>query len=70
MPYVNRNGRKVWMSQSDYDRRYGSDNAGDLGVDFDGDLTVGLGNGLGIDTSDGSLEIEVFPGVYIDTDGD
>jgi hypothetical protein len=45
------------------------DNAGSIGIDTDGDLTVGIGSGLAIDTSDGSLEIQVAPGIYIDTDG-
>lgn len=52
-----------------WDSRCRQDNAGDLGIDTDGDLTIGIGGGLAIDTSDGSLEIQIAPGVYIDTDG-
>jgi len=47
-----------------------SDNGPGIGIDTDGDLTVGIGGGLGIDATDGSLEIEVMPGVYLDTDGE
>lgn len=44
-------------------------NVGQLGVDVtDGDLTVGLGNGLAIDTQTGELELEIFPGVDIPLD--
>jgi len=44
-------------------------NAGQLGVDVtDGDLTVGLGNGLAIDVATGEVELQIFPGVDIPLD--
>lgn len=46
-----------------------SDNAGQLGIDNQGDLTVGLGGGLGVDTSDGSLTFG-SGGFSIDSDGE
>jgi hypothetical protein len=45
-----------------------SDNAGQLGIDNQGDLTIGLGGGLGIDTSDGSITFG-SGGFSIDSDG-
>lgn len=44
------------------------DNAGEVGVDLQGDLTVGLGGGLVVDTTDGSIGMKVG-GVTIDFDG-
>lgn len=44
-------------------------NAGDLALTTGGDLALGIGGGLAIDTSDGSLGIQVTPGVVIDLDG-
>lgn len=44
------------------------DNAGQLGIDNQGDLTIGLGGGLGIDTSDGSITFG-SGGFSIDSDG-
>lgn len=38
--------------------------SGRVGLDFDGDVNIGLGGGIGIDASDGSLTIGGF-----DTDG-
>ena len=46
------------------------DNAGDLGIDLDGDLNMGLGNGLTMDMTDGSLGIQIAPGISMDFDGD
>lgn len=34
-----------------------NDNTGQVGIDTSGDLTVGIGNGMSIDTSDGDLVI-------------
>ena len=57
----------------DYDRNSGygrypyNDNAGQIGIDTSGDLTIGIGGGLGIDTKDGDLTVEVVPGISIDT---
>lgn len=44
------------------------DNSGRIGIDTQGDLTMGLGGGLAIDLSDGSLGMNVG-GVTIDFDG-
>lgn len=42
------------------------DNAGQISVDAtDGDLAVGIGSGLTID-SDGDLGIQIAPGISID----
>jgi len=55
----------------DHDRLYcysvkcQQDNAGRIGMDTDGDMTIGLGNGLTID-SDGDLGIQIAPGISID----
>jgi hypothetical protein len=49
---------------------YGSDdNTGDLSLNTDGNLSVGLGNGLAIDTTDGSLGVQVG-GFTVDFDCD
>lgn len=45
-------------------------NTGKPGIDTDGDLTIGIGNGLTIDATDGSLGMEIAPGISIDFDGD
>jgi hypothetical protein len=46
-----------------YDVGYGGfdygDNAGQLGVDAEGDLTIGIGNGLAVDVTDGDLVVDV-----------
>jgi hypothetical protein len=42
-----------------------TNNAGQIGIDTDGDLTVGIGGGLTID-SDGDLGIQIAPGISID----
>lgn len=42
------------------------DNAGQLGVNSEGDLTIGLGNGLTVDAEDGSIGVEIAPGFSID----
>lgn len=48
---------------------YGDGNAGDLGFDVtDGDLTIGLGDGLAIDTETGDLELEIAPGLDVPLD--
>lgn len=39
------------------------DNLGQVGIDIQGDPTIGLGNGLGMDVTDGSITIN-----GIDTD--
>lgn len=41
-----------------------TDNTGQVGIDYQGDLTMGIGGGNSIDLSDGSLVIG-----GIDTDG-
>jgi len=41
------------------------DNAGQVSIDTDGDLAVGIGGGLTID-SDGDLGIQIAPGISID----
>ena len=47
-----------------------TDNAGSVSVDVgDGDLAVGIGGGLTID-SEGDLGMQIAPGVSIDFDGD
>jgi hypothetical protein len=45
-------------------------NTGRIGIDTGGDLTMGIGSGLGIDLSDGSLTVDVGSGVHIDVGGD
>lgn len=45
------------------------DNAGEIGIDTGGDITIGLGGGLTIDT-DGDLGIDLGGGISIDSDGD
>lgn len=52
-----------------YDYQCQKDNAGEIGVNTNGDLTVGLGNGLTMDLTDGSLGMRIAPGVSIDFDG-
>ena len=42
-----------------------TDNAGEFGIDLDGDFAVGIGGGLTID-SDGDLGIKIAPGLSID----
>ena len=46
-----------------------NNNAGRIGMDLDGDLTIGLGGGLTMDMSDGSIGMQIAPGVSIDFDG-
>lgn len=41
------------------------DNAGKIGVNNEGELTVGLGSGLGID-AEGDLNLEVAPGFSVE----
>jgi hypothetical protein len=41
------------------------DNAGEVGIDLDGDLAIGIGSGLTID-SDGDLGIKIAPGISMD----
>lgn len=54
------------------DRRTGTsssnDNSGQIGMNTDGHLTYGLGSGLTMDMSDGSLGISTGGGFSIDTD--
>lgn len=40
-------------------------NGGKIGINTEGELTVGLGGGLGIDT-DGDLNLEIAPGLSIE----
>lgn len=47
-----------------------NDNVGRIGMDLDGDLTMGLGGGLTMDMSDGSIGMQIAPGISIDFDGD
>lgn len=43
------------------------DNAGELGIDpLNGDLEIGIGNGLAIDLDNGDLAIQIAPGIDID----
>jgi len=63
--------RRAERSNLGFGRSYGygdtDSNAGQLGVDLgSGDLTVGIGNGMAIDTRTGDLEIEIAPGLDID----
>lgn len=44
-------------------------NLGEPTVDLTGGLSVGVGNGLTIDPSDGSLGMRIAPGISIDFDG-
>lgn len=44
-----------------------ADNSGQIGINTDGNLTVGLGSGLTMDMSDGSLGFQTSPGFSIDT---
>jgi hypothetical protein len=46
-----------------------SDNVGDVTLNTEGDISVGIGGGLSIDTSDGSLGVQVG-GITIDFDCD
>ena len=52
---------------SSYCRNDSSDNLGDIGINTQGDLTMGMGNGLAIDLEDGSLGFDLG-GFVIDTD--
>lgn len=45
-----------------------SDNQGEIGIDLQGDVTLGIGNNLTIDLSDGSVGMNVG-GINIDLDG-
>lgn len=47
--------------------RMNDDNAGQIGINTDGELTVGLGGGLTMDT-DGDIGIQIAPGFSIDFD--
>lgn len=42
-----------------------NDNAGEIGIDLDGDLAIGIGGGLTID-SDGDIGLKIAPGISID----
>lgn len=53
-----------------YELECKNDNAGEVGIDTDGDLNIGIGGGLTIDPSDGSLGMKIAPGISIDFDGD
>lgn len=53
-----------------WDSECKSDNAGEIGIDTDGDLNIGIGGGLTIDPTDGSLGMKIAPGISIDFDGD
>lgn len=45
------------------------DNLGSASIDLTGGLAVGIGNGLTIDPSDGSLGMQIAPGISLDFDG-
>lgn len=44
-----------------------SGNAGTVGVNTDGNLALGIGSGLTLDLQDGSLGVQVSPGLSVDT---
>lgn len=52
-----------------YDYRCKQDNAGSVSISTNGDLNIGIGGGLTIDPSDGSLGMQIAPGISIDFDG-
>lgn len=55
--------------RNDPRRRRRLDDGGDVGqpgVNSEGDLTIGLGNGLTLDAEDGSIGVELAPGFSID----
>jgi len=56
-------------AQPSSSRRDDNDNAGDIGINTSGELTIGIGGGLTVDT-DGDVGISLGGGVSIDTDGD
>lgn len=60
-----RHGRYSCYTCESEARRNG-DNAGDLSINTDGGMSIGIGGGLAIDPSDGSLGIQVG-GITIDT---
>jgi hypothetical protein len=45
------------------------DNLGSPSIDTTGGLSVGIGNGMTIDPSDGSLGMQIAPGISLDFDG-
>ena len=45
------------------------DNAGEVSIDTQGDVNVGIGSGLTVDATDGSIGIKVG-GITIDLDGE
>jgi hypothetical protein len=51
-----------------WDSQCQQDNAGRIGMDTQGDLTIGLGGGLAMDMSDGSLGMNIG-GITFDFDG-
>lgn len=56
---------------SGYHRTYGDEDSdvGQVTITSSGGLSLGLGHGMGIDPTDGSLTINVGRGFSIDTDG-
>ena len=42
------------------------DNAGSLNVTTNGDLAMGIGNGLAIDLETGDLGMQIAPGIVVD----
>lgn len=44
-------------------------NLGEPSIDLTGGLSIGIGNGLTIDPTDGSLGMRIAPGISIDFDG-
>lgn len=46
-----------------------SDNAGEISVDTSGDVSIGIGGGLGIDTANGDLTMKIAPGISVDLGG-
>jgi hypothetical protein len=63
MAYPRRNTNR---RRPDRDLSY-DDNAGDLTLNTDGDLSMGIGGGLSVDLSDGSIGVQVG-GFTIDSD--
>jgi hypothetical protein len=54
-----------WRSECQDEKR--TDNAGDLSIGANtGDLNIGIGGGLVIDTATGDLGVQIAPGISID----
>lgn len=50
-----------------YDTKCKTNNTSSVSVNTDGNVALGIGSGLAIDLTDGSLGIQIVPGVVIDT---